>query len=188
MDLLQEEVRSVQGTFGHFIEMVSKGGAASTQGQAELMYVLDHKWKPPPPPDYPSDNCDPGNNPRGTGSSTPVGSAAADSSSEHGSSHSAGTATPGPGVPVGPVLRVPLGLVPLLVPAQLGPMVFKPRIEAWFDGSSVSVSYFLVAEDQFLRHWRHQFVNKEECIEYISGCFSGNATQWYVVTRWGPQN
>lgn len=58
--------------------------------------------------------------------------------------------------------------------------VFKPEMEACFNGSSSAVAYFLVAVEQFLRRWGNQFQNEGEIMEYISGCFVRKATQWYM--------
>lgn len=73
-----------------------------------------------------------------------------------------------------------LGPVPPGVPGQPTPTVFKPQLDAHFDGMSGNMSYFLVAMNQFLWRLGHQFVDDEECIKYISGCFDGREAQWYV--------
>lgn len=41
MEILREEVRSIQGLLGRFIKMVAKESPTATQDQAELLYILD---------------------------------------------------------------------------------------------------------------------------------------------------
>lgn len=175
-------MRSVQGMFGCFIEMVSTRGVTSIQDQAELLYILDPIWKPPPQP-TPVMIATPV-----TILGTPV-TQTQQAPQQPTVPLTTGTPVlPGPplpallppGAPVGPAPGVPPAPASSLGPAHLGPTVFKPWMEAQFDGSSEIVSYFLVVVDEFLRCWRHQFVNEEECIKYISSHFDGNATQWYV--------
>lgn len=71
-------------------------------------------------------------------------------------------AQPMPGEPPGLAPTPPMGL------GQPAPTVWKPGLESHFDGSLDNVSYFLVAVNQFLWRWRHQFVGVEEHIGYIS--------------------
>lgn len=60
------------------------------------------------------------------------------------------------------------------------PRVFKPEMEARFDGSPSKVSYFLVATESFFNQWGHQFRCQAEAIEFVADCLEGQAANWYM--------